>query len=290
LKSPTKITPILATQAGRMWVDVQYAPTSPAQRLDIYLPAEGDGPFPVIFHIHGGAFAFGDKRDQQVTPFLKGLARGYAVISLNYRLSGEALFPAGLQDIKAALRWVRANAGKYHLDGGRIAACGGSAGGYYAAMTGLTTKVSEFEDLSLGNPSFACNVQAVVDWFGPTDFLKMDEHLAASGLGPCDHSQADSPESRLLGKQITLIPDLVQKANPLTYVQAELPPFLIEHGNKDHIVPYQQSLILAEKIENVAGKGHCEMVVLDGADHADAQFETDENIQRVLAFLDKHLK
>src|SRR5512137_2443883 len=93
----------------RKWLDLPYASLSPAQELDIYLPDEGAGPFPVIFYIHGGAFALGDKRNIEVLPYLHGLAHGYAVVSVNYRLSGEAVFPAGLQDVKAAIRWVRAH-------------------------------------------------------------------------------------------------------------------------------------------------------------------------------------
>jgi integrase len=107
----------------RKWLDIPYAKLSNSQTLDIYLPDEGDGPFSVILHIHGGAFAIGDKRDMPVTAYLRGLERGYAVVSVNYRLSGEAIFPAGLQDLKAAIRWQRANQEYYHLDGSKIAAC-----------------------------------------------------------------------------------------------------------------------------------------------------------------------
>jgi len=173
----------------RKWLDVPYAGISQAQRLDIYLPPEGDGPFPVILHVHGGGFELGDKRDMPFLPLLQGLERGYAVVSANYRLSGEAIFPAGLQDVKAAIRWLRANAQTYHLDGSRIAAWGGSAGGYYVAMVCVTANVPELEDPSLGNPDVACDVQAGVDWFGPTDFLKMDEQLAESVLSLPDHSE-----------------------------------------------------------------------------------------------------
>ena len=102
----------------------------------------GDGPFPVILNLHGGGFAIGDKRDIHILSILKGLEHGYAVVSVNYRLSGEAIFPAGIQDVKAAIRWVRANSGQYHLDGNRIAAWGGSSGGNYAAMICLTDHVS----------------------------------------------------------------------------------------------------------------------------------------------------
>ena len=181
------------TYIDRKWLDLPYSSHSPAQKLDIYLPDAGDGPFPIILFIHGGGFAIGDKRDIHVLAFLKGLEHGYAVVSVNYRLSGEAIFPAGLQDIKAAIRWLRANCEQFHLDGSRIAACGGSSGGNYAAMICLTGHVTEFDDLSLGSPGYPCNVQAAVDWFGPTDFLKMDEQLDENGFGPADHGEAEFP-------------------------------------------------------------------------------------------------
>jgi len=274
----------------RKWLDLPYASISQAQRLDIYLPTEGDGPFPVVLHIHGGAFAIGDKCDIHVIPFLHGLKRGYAVVSVNYRLSGEATFPAGLQDIKAAIRWLRANSGQYHLDGSRIAACGGSAGGYYAVMLCLTANVAELDDLSLGNPDYPCGVQAAVDWFGPTDFLRMDEQLAESGLGPCDHSEADSPESRYMGAPINRIPEQVRRANPMTYVHSDMPPILIQHGRMDPLVPVQQSIILAQKLEECAGPDRFEFDILENAGHGDPLFETDENMNRVFRFHDRYLK
>jgi acetyl esterase/lipase len=157
----------------RKTLDMPYAHLSPAQKLDIYLPDEGTGPFPVILSIHGGAFMGCDKADFQVLPMLAGLKRGYAVVAVNYRLSWEAKFPALVHDGKAAVRWMRANARQYHFDSDRIAAWGGSAGGYLAAILGVSAGVRELEDLSLGNPDQACNVQAAVVWFGPTDFLKV---------------------------------------------------------------------------------------------------------------------
>jgi acetyl esterase/lipase len=274
----------------RKWLDLPYASLSPSQKLDIYLPDEGDGPFPVILFIHGGGFAIGDKREIHVLTFLKGLERGYAVVGVNYRLSDEATFPAGLQDIKAAIRWLRANSGQYHLDGDRIAACGGSSGGNYAAMVCLTGRVTELDDLSLGNPEYPCNVQAAVDWFGPTDFLKMDEQLAESGFGPSDHSEADSPESRYLGEKLSKVPLKVELANPMTYVHERMPPILIQHGRLDTMVPVQQSMIFVEKLEKYVSHNLFEFDIIEGAGHGDPLFETDENMERVFSFLDRHLK
>ena len=274
----------------RKWLDIPYASLSPSEKLDIYLPDEGDGPFPVILHIHGGGFEIGDKCDIHVLAYLKALKRGYAVVSVNYRLSYEGIFPAGLQDIKAAIRWLRANSQTYHLDGDRIAACGGSAGGNYAAMVCLTAKVTEFDDPSLGNMEFPCHVQAAVDMFGPTDFLKMDTQLEENGYGPGGHDTEHSPESRYLGARLSDVPMKVELANPMTYVHEQMPPLLIQHGRLDCMVPVQQSMIFAEKLEEFVSPDRFEFDIVEGAGHGDPLFETNENMERILSFLDKYLK
>jgi acetyl esterase/lipase len=277
----------------RKQFDLPYAGRSPAQKLDIYWPAQGGGPFPVILAIHGGAFMGGDKRDIQLRPMLAGLQRGYALVSINYRMSGEAKFPALVQDVKAAVRWVRAHAETHGFDAQKIAAWGGSAGGYLALMAGVSAGVKGLDDLSLGNPDHPCHVQAVVDWFGPTDFLKMDEQLAESGLAPdADHahSGANSPESLLLGRKITEIPERVRAANPETYISPAAPPFFIQHGDRDDTVPYQQSAGMAVRLVAVLGPEKVTFELLRGARHAGPEFETPQNIQKVLDFLDRCLK
>jgi acetyl esterase/lipase len=275
---------------SRKWLDIAYADLSPAQKLDLYLPEEGEGPFPVILHIHGGAFAIGDKRDIHVSVWLQGLQLGYAVAAVGYRLSGEAVFPAGLQDVKAAVRWLRAHGEDHHLDSRRIVACGGSSGGNYAAMMGVTSRVPLFDDPRLGNQEQSSEVQAVVDWFGPTDFLKMDEQLIENGLGPADHNQADSPESRYLGRPIPEIPDQVRLANPITYVHEGMAPILIQHGTADCLVPYQQSLEFARVIEERVGPDRCELDLFEGAGHDDPLFESQENMERVFAYIARHIR
>jgi acetyl esterase/lipase len=274
----------------RKWLDLPYASLSTAHKLDLYLPEEGDGPFPLIFHIHGGAFEMGDKRDAYLSSYLRALARGYAVASVNYRLSGEAVFPAAVMDLKAALRWLRANSQDYMLDGGRIAACGGSAGGNLAAMLALTSRVRVLEDLSQGNAGYPCGVQAAVDMFGPTDFLVMKGQLAADGLGPAEWDENGMPESRYLGAPISSVPDKVAQANPMTYIHPEMPPLLIQHGRVDHLVSVRQSMIFVEALRKAVPADRFEFDILEGADHGDPLFETEANMERVFAFLDRHLK
>lgn len=276
----------------RKWLDLPYATLSPAEKLDIFLPEKGDGPFPVIIAIHGGSFYLGDKRDFQIAPVVKGLAKGYAVVSINYRLTQEALFPAQIQDVKAAIRWVRANAEKFLFAPQKIATWGGSAGGYLSLMAGVAAGISELDDPSLGNPDQPEHVQAVVAWFPPTDFLKMDAQLAESGFLPPPefaHSGENSPESLILGQKITEIPELVRIANPETYLRPGLPPFFIQHGKIDDTVPYQQSLNFTQKLRAIAPQ-NVTYEVLPNAHHADPAFETPQNVQKVLDFLDHTLR
>jgi acetyl esterase/lipase len=234
-----------------------------------------------------------DKADLQVLPMLEGLKRGYAVAAVNYRMSLEAKFPALVQDVKAAVRWVRANSGRYHLDPQKIAAWGGSAGGYLASMLGVSAGVPELEDLRMGNPDQPSNIQAVIDWYGPTNFLKMDEQLAAVGLlSPqgMRHNDPYSPEALLLGRRITRLPVRVKAANPETYIRKDVPPFFIQHGTRDAVVPAQQSIDFAEKLTKTLGLPKVELELFEGAGHADPRFETPENIKKVLDFLDGQLK
>ena len=277
----------------RRYLDIPYANLTLSQKLDIYLPDEGKGPFPVILSIHGGAFMGCDKSDMQVMPMLEGLKRDYAVVAVNYRLSWEAKFPALVQDAKAAVRWVRAHAARYDFDPGKIAAWGGSAGGYLASMLGASAGIPELEDFSLGNPEQAAHVQAVVAWYGPTNFLKMDEQLAASGLLPQEgqrHSEPDSPESLLLGRVITEVPERVRAANPETYTRPGAPPFFLQHGTRDAVVPVQQSINFAARLSQVLGADQVRLELIEGAEHADPRFETPENVTRVLDFIDACLK
>jgi acetyl esterase/lipase len=272
------------------FLDIAYADKSAAEKLDIYLPNEGTGPFPVIISIHGGGFEMGDKADGQVNPMLEGLKHGYAVVSVNYRLSSEAKFPAQIQDVKAAIRFIRANAAKYHLNPDKIAAWGGSAGGNLSALVGTTGDVTLFDNSGLGNPTQSSKVQAVVDWFGPIMFSKMDEEFTASGNGKADHSAANSPESKLLGKQLSEVPELVKQASPASYISENAPPFFIEHGTKDMLVPTQQSIQFSTELAKVLGQDKVTLTLLEGANHGGPQFETPENLAKVFAFLDHYLK
>jgi len=153
----------------------------------------------------------------------------------------------------------------------------------------VTAGLEMFDGPSLGNMERVADVQVAVDWFGPTDFLTMDRHLAESGLGPTDHSEADSPESRYLGAPITEVPEKVELANPMTYVSKAMAPMLIQHGDADNLVPVQQSIEFARVIREKAGPQQVELDILAGAGHGDPLFATPQNMKRVFDFIDRHL-
>ncbi|OIN84243.1 alpha/beta hydrolase [Francisella sp. TX07-6608] len=275
------------------YLNIPYASSSNAQKLDIYLPNDKSfaKPYPAIIAIHGGAFLGGDKADYQIKPMLEGIKHGYAVVSVNYRLANEAKFPAQIQDIKAAIRFIKANANKYNLNPNAIAVWGDSAGANLAALAATSgNKITKLDDLSLGNKDYSANVQACVDWFGPTDFSKMDDQFRQSGLGKPIHSQNNSPESLYIGSNVGNSPQKVKMADPETYISKDTPPFLIEHGSVDNVVPAQQSINFYKKLVKTIGKDKVELVIIDGAKHGGEKFESKSNLELVFKFLDKYLK
>lgn len=273
----------------RTWSNVAYATKSKAEKLDIYLPPQGNGPFPLIAFIHGGGFVEGDKTTE-TDNFSAMLMHGYAVISINYRLANEAVFPAQIQDIKAAIRFIRAHADTYNLNSNQVAAWGGSAGGTLAALAGTTGNISNFDDPSLGNIASSSAVQAVVDWFGPINFLTIDEQFKNSRINPLFWYNADdSPEAQVIGKPIQQAPQLVERMNPETYISSDVPPFFIEHGTQDHLVPFEQSVEFAARLLNMVGSDKVHFELISGADHADPLFSTPENLEKVFQFLNTAL-
>jgi acetyl esterase/lipase len=215
-----------------------------SQTLDLYAP-KNFKKVPLIVWIHGGGFLFGTKGGFPVEPVpLHLLLEGYAIASINYRLSAEAVFPAQLEDCKAAVRWLRAHADEFGIDPDRIGVWGASAGGNLAALLGTTSEVRDFE---VGdNFGYSSRAQAVCDFFGPTDFLQMDANRLPDGQ---IHNTPDSPESKLVGGPIEDNPDKVSRVNPISYVTKSASPFLIVHGTLDRLVPFHQSQLLAAALE-----------------------------------------
>jgi len=271
------------------WTNVSYASVSSANKLDIYLPSTGEGPFPVIVWIHGGAFMMGSKSMVSgVQPYLTG--KGFAVVSINYRLSGEALFPAQIYDVKAAIRFIKANAAMYKLNPDKIATWGEAAGAGLASLAGTSGGVAELEDMSMGNSSQNSRVQAVVDLFGPINFLTMDSQWTTLGVSGQSHDAASSPESIFVGGAIQTKQAACNSYNPETYITADDPAFYIEHGSNDVLIPYLQAKNFYDKLVPVIGSENANYKLLSGAGHADAAFSTTSNLSLLVDFLNAHLK
>lgn len=268
----------------RVLRDLEYARAGEkALLLDLYLPENAAGPLPLIIWIHGGGWSSGSKSGG---PAIRLSGRGFAVASIDYRLSGEAVFPAQIEDCKAAVRWLRANSGKYNLDPRRFAAWGGSAGGHLVALLGTSGGVKELEG-TIGNLEQSSRVQAVVDFFGPTDLLQMDAQAARNPAVPSKikHDDPKSPESRLIGGPIQQNQERAAAANPITYVSRDDPPFLIMHGDRDPLVPLEQSRILYDALR--AGGVEATFHVVKGGGHGFSGPEVDRMIDE---FLDRRLR
>ena len=274
----------------RKLLDIPYGSKSKNQSLDLYLPETGSGPFPLLIHIHGGGFAMGDKRDDHMDAYLTGIRRGYAVASIEYRLSGEAIFPAAVLDCREALRYILAHAVELSVDPDRIATIGGSAGGNLSAMMGMNIPNGAFPGEAWKILDPLPTVRAAIDQFGPMNFKTMDAQARANGVSFADHDLPTSPESKYLGAAVPQTPDaLAAAANPLTYAGENMCPMLVQHGDMDHLVPKEQSL---EFVAGLREKGlgcKVQFVLLEGADHEDKKFTAKENMDLVFAFLDKNM-
>jgi acetyl esterase/lipase len=241
---------------------------------DLFLPHGITRPVPVIIWLHGGGFRIGDRKlAPDLSRFFAG--RGFAMVSIDYRLSGEATFPAAIEDVKAALRWVRAVADQYGLDPERVGLWGSSAGGYLAAMAAITAP-ELFSGEQAQNVAPA-TILAVVDGYAPIDFLQIDAHRSPLEVRSGDPETAAMPtgersadpgsrESLFLGAPIETVPELVRRANPVSYVTGNEPAFLILHGLRDSAIPVHQSELLFEAL--AAAGDEVTLMLIDGLGHA----------------------
>ena len=248
--------------------------------LDLYLPEEG-GPWPVILCVHGGAWNHGTKswNGGELTRYLVG--QGFALASIDYRLSQEAVVAAQIVDCRAAVRWLRANAGTYGLDAARIGVSGDSAGGHLVALLGTAGEVSEWNQSA--HLDCASAVQAICDWYGPSDLLKLSAHPS-----DVDHDAPDSSSARLIGGPLQENIDRATSASPISYITGDEPPFLIIHGAHDRVVPYQQSEILHAALREAGADST--LRIIQGTGHGGDAFRTPEVLNMVAGFFGKHLK
>jgi len=253
------------------WKDLNYAGDGKSYHtLDIYSPTSSNNKSPLILTIYGSAWK--SNRSKASKYIKKSLIKplidaGFAVASINHRSSTDALFPAQIHDVKAAIRFLRGNASEYKIDPSFVGVTGSSSGGHLAAMAG-TTSHNKLMEGNIGSfLNYDSHVNAVVDWFGPTDFLLMD--ICGSKMV---HDAVNSPESKLIGGAIQENKEKASAANPINYISSKTPPFLIIHGMVDLTVPYCQSKVLKMALEranieseliSVRDGGHGKNVFID---------------------------
>ncbi|MCX5784637.1 MAG: alpha/beta hydrolase [Elusimicrobia bacterium] len=235
------------------------------------MPEKAEHPLPLIIWIHGGAWKGGDKN----TPLgIRFISRGYALASINYRLSGEAKFPAQINDCRAAVRYLRAHAREWGIHPDYIAVWGGSAGGHLVSLLGTTADIKNFDGKDSGPASVSPRVQAVVDWYGPSDAQMPGMFNSSVFKDLIGGSPEEYKEKALL-------------ASPILYVSSNSAPFLIMHGEQDHTVSIQHSVRLYEALKKAGVEATYKPI--PGAGHGGKEFTKTENLKVIMDFFDRHL-
>lgn len=259
--------------------------------MDLMVP-QGKENMPAVIFITGGGFINANK-DSYIQQRLDLAEQGYVTASVQYRVAPTSTFPAPLEDIKSAVRYLRAHAAQYHVDPAHIGLLGGSAGGYLAAIAGTTNGTRQFDTGE--NLDQSSDVQAVVDWYGVSDLASIgaDYDGAVQQL----HQSAGATEALWINGSpvfggidggIAANPEGVRAANPLTYISSQTPPFLLMHGDADVIVSPSQSDILHQAL--TAQGVESTRYVVHGAAHGGSYWVQPEIMKIVAAFFDKHLK
>ena len=267
-------SPVLFRRYGEILTDVAYCTAdNSAQKMDVYFPDSG-GPWPALVYVHGGSWMRGDKTEALM--FASGLtAQGYLVVSINYSLYPPARFPAMIQDVKCAVRSLRAHAGEYNLDPNRIGAMGVSAGGHLVSLLGTSDQSDGWDAGEYLDQS--SRVKAVIAMAAVTDLTK-------------NFPNADIEAMRHVG----FGEDNILQASPITHVTADDPPFLLIHGDRDELVPYEQSQLMYDRL--VQMNVPAQLVIVKNATHSFTAPEGTttpslvEINQIILDFLAKYLK
>ncbi len=310
--------PFVSVENERGFFDVAYGNKSEKQKVDIWLPKEGNGPFPTIISIHGGGFMWCDKRSgDMVAPMLHGLERGYAVVGLNYRLLDEAPFPAQIQDTKMAIRFLRAHAKEFMLDPDRMITWGGSAGGTLTLMSTVFENEPLFDTADDPNLEVSAGIAGAVAWYAGGSLTETEHQLRINSImrkflweDTTDVSEEYCPalpeaeedhfpfiagdENGSINNYLTgeyAKPENIHLSKPITYIHKGMPPALLQHGVRDEIVPMQQSIEFSMAVNDLFGyphttQGHAIIELIPEAIHSSVLFETAENIDRIFAFIE----
>jgi acetyl esterase/lipase len=255
-------------------IDIVYGQTAERElKLDIIKPVAVGQKFPAIIYVHGGGWMSGDKRKAGGEWNASFAEHGFVCININFRLSGEAAFPAPLLDVKEAIRWVKANAVHYDIDENSIGIWGHSSGGHLATLAALSADHPQFSSSENG---VSDKVNAVGTLAGPVDLLLMGDW----------HNNPNSPESKFLGGSVQSQQIKANQANPINYINENPPPVLIIHGDYDEICPVQQSQLLHKNLPNST------YLEIKGADHdfVGGVLTIDEILGLVRSFFERNLK
>jgi acetyl esterase/lipase len=257
--------------------DVEYAnPDGQHLKLDLARPKQGDGPFPAVLCIHGGGFRAGSRQGYDAL-CIRLAENGYVAVTVEYRLAPKYPFPAAIHDTKEAVRWLRANAKKYHIDPDRIGTTGGSAGGHLAQFLGVTADVKAFEGDG-GNRDQSSRVACVVNYYGPSDFTKSyGKSVDAAEVLPL-----------FLGGNLERARRQHVVASPLYWVTPNAAPTLCVHGTKDPYVAHEQAVWLVDRLK--AAEVEAELLTLEGAGHGFKGADAEKADKAMLKFFDGHLK
>ena len=262
--------------------DIVYATNGDRKMLlDVYRP-KSDKPLPLVIWFYGGAWDWGNKDRSQ--PLIPMLSRGYAIAGVTHTKSKEEIFPAVINDCRAAVSFLRLNAQRFNLDPKRFGAAGESSGGHLAALLATTSDTEEFLKHPVTRKASPA-IQAVSPWCGPTDFLKLNDVKASQ-----DYSKPRSAPSRLVGKPIKQAPEKCRQANPITYASKGDPPCFIVHGDKDFVVPMNQSELLHAALQKAGVPSTLHVVKGGGHGFSKITPANDEIVKKVMDFFDSQFK
>lgn len=288
-------------QFKRCYLDVPYASEDPRQVLDLWLPNEGEGPFPLIVFVHGGGWVSGNKRENTMPGVFKLPSQGYAVACVEYRLVPDVRWPEPLEDVRAAIRFLRAHAAEYNLNAENIALMGNSAGGHLACMVAALAGRPIMNGRRYGNLDQSDAAQCLISVYSPTDMYQLDlcdrttpEDQAAAtdghtARGDTGEKGMGKMHNQLMGVSCIDNPEIAATASPIKFVNRNFPPAYFLQGVQDHIIPYTQSVAMVRMVNETCGEDHARLKLFPNADHGAEEMKTDEEINLILDFIDQHI-
>ncbi|MGN0353807.1 MAG: alpha/beta hydrolase fold domain-containing protein, partial [Muricoprocola sp.] len=249
------------------------------EKLDIYYPEVGEGPYPMFIEIHGGAWYFGQKRSVEFEPFLLGRERGFACISLEYTMSPEGHYPLPIIEIKSAIRFLKKNAEQYNLDPNKVVVWGGSAGAHLAGLAATSCDTGYLEEDINHLEGISAKPEVLILWYGCFDYYRNGRYLE------------DWIYQNFFGTEdLESVKGQLEMSSPLAHITENICPTMIQHGLQDSIVPYTQSLGYFEKIREMGAEKKCCFELLPECEHADAVLFSEKNVSHMFDYIEKVLE